>query len=214
MSEYKLPLLPFDFELETKPVFRQLVRARAALAQLCGVCTSIPNQNILIGTLPLQEAKDSSAIENIITTDDDLYSSDAINQQFTTLAAKEVHNYNNALRQSFEKVIATGLLTNNLILEIQATLEENRAGFRKLPGTALKNDRTGQIIYTPPQDPQEIIGLMSNLEKFINDDEWCDWDPLVKMAVIHHQFESIHPFYRPFAKRLFSKIWSYKNRDF
>jgi Fic family protein len=86
-------------------------------------------------------------------------------------------------------------LTNNHILMMQSIIEENSAGFRKLPGTALKNDATGEVIYSPPQEPQEIIDLMTNLEKFMNDDELCDWDSLTKMAVIHHQFESIHPFY-------------------
>lgn len=148
----------------------------------------------MIDTLSLQEAKDSSAIENIITTHDDLYQSDNLSQQFVTLAAKEVHAYASALRQGFERVRQTDLLTNNDILTIQASIENNRAGFRKLPGTALKNDLTGETVYTPPA-PDEIEPLMRDLERFINDESLCDWDPLTKMAVIHHQFESIHPFY-------------------
>lgn len=87
------------------------------------------------------------------------------------------------------------MLTNTDVLHIQAIIEENNAGFRKLPGTALKNDLTGETVYTPPQHTDEIVALMTNLESFINDDDLCDWDPLTKMAVIHHQFESIHPFY-------------------
>lgn len=187
--------LPLVQDIETKAVLKKLARAHQALAELKGVVASIPNQSILISTLSLQEAKDSSAIENIITTHEDLYRSDSISRQFVTVAAKEVHNYATALRNGFEQVKRTRLLTNNDILEIQASIEESRAGFRKLPGTALKNDLTGATVYTPPQHPDEIIALMSNLERFINEDDLCDWDTLTKMAVIHHQFESIHPFY-------------------
>lgn len=187
--------LPLPIDLETKPVLKKLARAHQALAELKGVTGIIPNQSILINTLSLQEAKDSSAIENIITTHDELYKSDALAKQFTSHAAKEVYSYAAALKSGYEQVKQTGLLTNNHILEMQATLEENDAGFRKLPGTALKNDQTGEIVYTPPQDGAQIIVLMSNLEQFINNDELSDIDPLIKMAVIHHQFESIHPFY-------------------
>lgn len=190
-----VPLLPLPIDLESKIVLKKLAKAHQALAELKGVAASIPNQAILINTLALQEAKDSSAIENIITTHDDLYRSDSIARHFVSTAAKEVHNYATALRNGFEQVAKSGLLTNNDILEIQSGIEENRAGFRKLPGTELKNEQTGETVYTPPQHHDEILALMTNLEQFINDDELCDWDPLTKMAVIHHQFESIHPFY-------------------
>ncbi len=192
---YKIPQLPLKIDLETKQILKKLAKAHRALAELKGVAAIIPNQNILLNTLSLQEAKDSSAIENIITTDDELYKSDASTYDFASPAAKEVYNYVAALKNGFEAIKKTKLLTNNTILDIQARLEENKAGFRKLPGTALKNDRTGEIVYTPPQDPKEILSLMSNLEKFINDDELSDLDYLIKMAIIHHQFESIHPFY-------------------
>jgi Fic family protein len=190
-----LPLLPHLGDIETKAVLKKLARAHQALAELKGVASSIPNESILINTLALQEAKDSSAIENIITTQDDLYRSDSQTRQFVTVAAKEVHNYATALREGFEQVRRSGLLTNRQILEIHATIEENSAGFRKLPGTALKNDATGEVVYTPPQSLEEIIILMGDLERFMNEDDCCEWDPLTKMAVIHHQFESIHPFY-------------------
>jgi Fic family protein len=190
-----LPLLPLTVDLETKAVLRKLVRSHQALAELKGVAATIPNEGILISTLALQEAKDSSAIENIITTQDELFRSDAASREFVTSAAKEVLFYADALRHGFEQVRSSGLLTNNLILEMQSMIEENSAGFRKLPGTALKNDATGEVVYSPLQDPQEVVRLMGNLEQFINDDTVCDWDGLVKMAVIHHQFESIHPFY-------------------
>lgn len=192
---YTIPQLPLSIELETKPVLKKLAKAHQALAELKGVTGIIPNQSILISTLSLQEAKDSSAIENIITTHDELYKSDVSAKQFTSYAAKEVYSYATALRNGYEKVKKSGLLINNHILEIQQTLEENSAGFRKLPGTVLKNDQTGEVVYSPPQDEKQIRSLMNNLEQFINDDSLSDSDPLTKMAVIHHQFESIHPFY-------------------
>ncbi|MEI6730589.1 MAG: Fic family protein [Pseudomonadota bacterium] len=192
---YQIPKLPISVGLESKTVLKKLTKAHSALAELKGIAAIIPNQSILINTLALQEAKDSSAIENIITTHDELYKSDVLANNFASHAAKEVYNYATALKNGYERVRQTTLLTNNDIIEIQATLEENRAGFRKLPGTALKNDKTGDTIYTPPQELAQIQDLMSNLEKFINDDEILDIDPLIKMAIIHHQFESIHPFY-------------------
>ncbi len=195
MSNYKIPTLPFSTELETKPVLKKIAAARSALAELKGAASGIPNESILISTLSLQEAKDSSAIENIITTHDELYRADTFAKQFASTAAKEVHSYAQALRNGFEIVKEKGFISNNHILQIQSLIEENSAGFRKLPGTALKNEQTGETVYTPPQHQDQIIELMSNLEQFMNDDSLCDWDPLVKMAVIHHQFESIHPFY-------------------
>jgi Fic family protein len=192
---YKIPTLPLDFDLESKAVLKKTAAARSALAEMKGAAASIPNESILISTLSLQEAKDSSAIENIITTHDELYQSDFLTKNFKTLASKEVHNYAQALRTGFQVVKQTGLITNNYILEIQANIEENKAGFRRLPGTELKNEQTGETVYTPPQHFDEITTHMSNLAHFMNDDTLSDWDSLVKMAVIHHQFESIHPFY-------------------
>jgi len=191
----KLQLLPLSIDLETKTVLKSLPSAHAALAELKGITSTIPNEGILINTLGLQEAKDSSAIENIITTYDDLYKSELNLDSFKSLNAKEVQNYIGATKRGFDLISKSGLLTNKIILQIQESLEGNTAGFRKLPGTALKNAATGEVIYTPPQDPGEIKNLMTNLEKFINDRELCDFDPLVKMAIIHYQFESIHPFY-------------------
>jgi len=194
-SGKKLLPLPLDWDIETKRVLKSLPSAHAALAELKGIASTMPNQSILINTLGLQEAKDSSAIENIITTHDDLYKSELNLDSYKSLNAKEVQNYITATKTGFDLLSETSLLTNRTILKIQELLEGNKAGFRKLPGTALKNSKTGAIIYTPPQDPEEIKELMSNLEKFINDKESNDFDPLVKMAVIHYQFESIHPFY-------------------
>lgn len=195
MKEFVLPELPPSIDIESKKALRLTAQAHRQLAELKGISKTIPNQAILINTLPLLEAKDSSAIENIITSHDNLYKESLFEDFITNAAAKEVQNYSQALRTGFEKIKATGLFTNNQILEIQACIENNRAGFRKLPGTALKNDQTGATVYIPPQNSDDIIRLMNNLEKFINDDSISPADPLIKMAVIHHQFESIHPFY-------------------
>ena len=195
MVGYRILKLPFDMELETKAVLKKVAKAHTALAELKGAANAIPNESILISTLSLQEAKDSSAIENIITTHDELYLADPMGKQFVSIASKEVHSYALALRKGFEIVKEQGFISNKHILEIQSIIESNNAGFRKLPGTSLKNDKTGEIIYTPPQHNKEITEMMDNLEKFMNDNSLSDWDPLIKMAVVHHQFESIHPFY-------------------
>lgn len=194
MTSWNLSALPLDSEFETKKVLKALPSAHAALAELKGIASTIPNQHILINTLGLQEAKDSSAIENIITTHDELYKS-GLQLDFRSSEAKEVQNYISALKKGFELISEDGLLTTKMILQIQEVLENNKAGFRKLPGTTLKNASTGETIYTPPQEHSEVVKLMSNLEKYINDNEMQDLDPLVKMAIIHFQFESIHPFY-------------------
>ncbi len=193
--KYTIPELPLSFELETKRVLKKLAAAHRSLAELKGVTEIIPNQGILINTLALQEAKESSAIENIITTQDDLYQSDFAAKKFNSLEAKEVYNYAEALHSGFAQVKKNGLLTNGTILDIQRTLVSNNAGFRKLPGTELIHEKTGAVVYSPPQDGGQIELFMTNLEKFINDSALSQDDPLIKMAVIHHQFESIHPFY-------------------
>ena len=175
-------------------ILKKLASSSRRLAELKGVAAAIPNQGILINTLGLQEAKDSSEIENIVTTHDELFKDDADPDAFANPAAKEVLRYRQALRVGFELVRTTGLLTANHIIDIQRELERNHAGFRKLPGTALK-DGAGRTGYTPPQDPAEIVELMRGLERFMNDAELFNVDPLIKMALLHHQFESIHPFY-------------------
>jgi len=192
---YQIPLLPLAEDLESKAVLKKCAKAHQALAELKGIVATIPNESILINTLSLQEAKDSSAIENIITTHDELFKSDGSSQHFTTLAAKEVLSYAAALQDGFKQVKQHGLLTSNDIKKIQAAIEQNNAGFRTQAGTVLKNEQTGETIYSPPQHHDEIVSLMSNLEQFINQDDVSEWDDLIKMAVIHHQFESIHPFY-------------------
>jgi Fic family protein len=195
LENWELVELPLSIDVESKAVLKSLPAAHAALAELKGIASTIHNQTILINTLGLQEAKDSSAIENIIITHDDLYKSELNLDAFKSLQAKEVQNYTSAIKKGFSLVKSKGLITENIIIEIQNELEKNNAGFRRLPGTALKNSVTGEVIYTPPQDPNDITRLMSNLVKFINDPTLSDYDPLLKMAIIHYQFESIHPFY-------------------
>jgi len=187
--------IPSTPNLETRKVYKKVVEARAALAELKGLVGSIPNQSILINTLGIKEAKDSSAIENIITTLDELFKSELDLQNLPSSEAKEVQHYIFAMKRGFEIVRDRKILTTNGIIGIQQVLEANNAGLRRLPGTALRNARTGEVIYTPPQTYDEVSSLMGDLEKLINNPDFRDYDPLVKMAIIHFQFESIHPFY-------------------
>jgi Fic family protein len=187
--------LPPAADVETKTILKKAASAHRYLAELKGVCGTIPNQGILLNTLSLQEAKDSSAIENIITTEDDLFKEELFPNIGLNPAAKEVRRYATALKAGFDLIRKNRILSANYIISIQAELEENKAGFRRLPGTALKNQATGETVYTPPQAHEDIIQLMANLENFINDESFFDADLLIKMALIHYQFESIHPFY-------------------
>jgi Fic family protein len=193
--KYSIKPLPPKVDLETKAILKKVASANRYLAELKGMSETIPNETILINTLALQEAKDSSAIENIITTHDEMYKAQLFEEMFVSASAKEVSRYADALIQGFGLVRKNKLLTENFILEIQKILEQNDAGYRRLPGTSLINEKTGVTIYTPPQDYDTIVNLMTNLIKYMNDDKMHDIDPLVKMAVIHFQFESIHPFY-------------------
>lgn len=194
--QYDIPNLPLPYDLETKVILKQLNNANRRLAELKGVAMTILNENILVSTLTLQEAKDSSEVENIVTTQDDLYQGAAasFSDYAVNAATKEVLNYREALQHGFRLVKEKGVLTSSVIKEVQQLLEHNSAGFRSVPGTALKRS-DGKVVYTPPQDRQTILNLMDNLERFINDEQISDLDPLVKLAIIHHQFESIHPFY-------------------
>lgn len=178
--------------IETKKVLKKTIQANRALAKLNGVAKIIPNQAILINSLVLQEAKDSSEVENIITTHDELYSA-GLDMSVGSHATKEVQSYREALLRGFELVTDNGLLLKRDIVYIQSILEQNSAGVRRQSGTNLKNALTGEIIYIPPQDFETIENLLRDLENYINEPN--DVDPLVNMAMIHYQFESIHPFY-------------------
>lgn len=196
MSNYIIPELPLEYDLETKKILKQVNKANRKLAELKGVAQTIPNERILISSLTLQEAKDSSAIENIVTTQDDLYRAGLdFNHQNINAAAKEVLFYREAINEGFRMVRNKNILSLNDIKRIQQILEQNSAGFRTTPGTQLKRSSDGAVIYTPPQNGDDIVKYMANLEQFINNEQVSHLDPLIKMAIIHHQFESIHPFY-------------------
>ena len=189
-----LQSLPPAADLETRTILKRVAIAHRHLAELKGSASSMPDESILINTLGLQEARASSEIENIVTTQDELFKAQA-GEEASDPAAKEVARYAVALRHGFERLQAGGVLSTRLVLQMQEILEANRAGFRKLPGTTIRNMATGEVVYTPPQHYDEIVRLMSDLECFINDDALCGLDPLIKLALIHYQFESIHPFY-------------------
>jgi Fic family protein len=191
MSTYSPSEFPPNQILETDAVLRALVPAHRYLAELKGLARTIPNEGLLISTLSLQEAQSSSEIENIITTQDALYKYQ-IQPRYADPVSKEVTHYAEGLEIGFQQVRKSGLLTLNTILAVQAALDGNDAGFRKTPGTVLKSEQSGAIVYEPPSPP-EIPGLMTELERFIHTEH--SLDPLVNMALIHHQFETIHPFY-------------------
>lgn len=188
-----LPLLPPDADIETKSVLRHAISANRELARLKGYCSLLPNETILLNTIVLKEARASSEIENIVTTQDELYRALAADDRHMTPETKEVLDYRSAVWTGYRLLRDTGLLTSRTIVAIQQELEGNSAGIRSLPGTALRNDRTGEAVYTPPDDETVIRNLLRDLERYINEDDGVD--PLIKMAVMHYQFESIHPFY-------------------
>jgi Fic family protein len=190
-----LLLLPPTVELETISILKQLTKSAVALAELKGLVNTLPNPYILLNAVILQEAEASSEIENIITTQDKLYQAlTSQNQSNTDPATKEVLRYREALLRGLKIIEKRGFLNTNCIIEMQSILEENSAGIRKLPGTTLTNTRTGEVVYTPPDNHASIVQLLKNLEDYINIDE-DDISPLIKVAVQHYQFESIHPFY-------------------
>jgi Fic family protein len=190
----ELPLLPPKADLETKTVFVRLVAARTSLAKLDASLKRFPNPDILIHNITLSEAKDSSEIENIFTTQDELYLADSNGSKKAKGAAKEVISYREALWKGFNNVVKKGFLATNTFVDIVQAIKKNTGGIRKTPGTKIVNERTGEIIYTPPEGETLIREKLGNLEKFLNDPDISSLDPLVKMAVGHYQFEAIHPF--------------------
>ncbi|MGB5941576.1 MAG: Fic family protein [Leeuwenhoekiella sp.] len=193
MHGNQLPFLPPNVNCETTAILKASIKASRALAELKGEVKKIPNSQILIDTISLQEAKDSNEIENIVTTDDELYQA-AIDKKHSSNAAKEATKYAIALKMGLNLVKEKGILTTNDIQKIQAVVSENHP-LRKIPGTVLKNPNTKEVVYTPPQDYSVIKRLLQNLEEYINDPDFHNLDPLIKMPIIHYQFESIHPFY-------------------
>jgi len=193
----KLRMLPPQNEngqvnLETVQIMRAVSKAHRRLAELKGYAEIVPNKNILINAITLNEAKDSSEIENIITTHDELFEAMS-DEKYHRGAPKEVLNYKEALWHGMHLIEERGILTTNMVVEIQEIIEGNNAGVRKQSGTVLKNERTGEVVYRPPETESEIRELMGNLEEYINTED--EIDDLIKLAVIHYQFESIHPFY-------------------
>ena len=186
-------LPPEREQIETVKVLRQVVKSSIALAELKGLAGTLPNPSILLNAVILKEARASSEIENVITTQDKLYQALSAKGIEPDPATKEVLRYREAALFGFHFIQQKGFLSTNAIISIQKLLEENNAGIRKLPGTALRNASTNKIIYTPPDDHDVILKLMRNLENYINEQD--DISPLIKMAVQHYQFESIHPFY-------------------
>ncbi len=192
---YKIPNLPPNVDFETKPILRTLIQAHRQLAELKGKAATIPNQGILVDTLVLQEAAASSEIENIVTTQDELFRIDRRDKRFSSPEAKEVALYGSAMHLGFKNLREKqGIISNNSIIAIFQTLKGTTGAFRKTPGTALMNEKTGEIVFVPPQSHVDICGYMGELERFMNDPLPAEIDPIVAMALIHHQFESIHPF--------------------
>lgn len=180
-------------DIERIDVLREVTKANRKLAELKGYSEIVPNKNILINAITIREAKESSEIENIVTTHDELFRAMS-SSNYLTGPTKEVINYKNALWHGISLIKEKSILTTNMIVEVQAIIEGNNAGIRTQMGTVLMNDRTGEVVYRPPGSEEEIRSLLSNLEQYINNDE-DEVDPLIKLAVIHYQFESIHPFY-------------------
>ena len=192
---YALPSLPPDgVNFDAPTLLKALAQAHRHLAELKGCAKSIPNQAILIDTLALQEAKASSEIESYVTTQDELFQADQQLAEWVSPAAKEVARYREALKHGFEQMRAQqGLLTNSTLITLFQILKNSSEGVRHQPGTVLKNDKTGDTVFVPPQDTASIQQHMDDLQRFIHTDEHA-LEPLLKMGLIHHQFESIHPF--------------------
>ena len=189
----ELPLLPPAIDLENVTILKKIITASRALSELKGAITNLPNPTLFIDTINLQEAQASSAIENIITTEDELYRASVSEQKNDNPATKEVIHYKDALWYGIAQLNKRPLLTTNLFVAIVQIIKENQAGIRNAPGTQLKNPATGKVVYTPPEGEAVIREKLKNLEDYIHAEDSID--PLVKMAVIHYQFEAIHPFF-------------------
>jgi Fic family protein len=184
--------LPLDFDIETKRVLIQLNKANNKIGELKGITSTLENPKILLNVITLGEAKDSSEIENIVTTYDELYKE--ITEYSINPSSKEVLNYRSSINQGFEILKKQGFISINNIIDIHKIIEPNVGDIRKIPGTEIINSKTGEIVHEPPQSYDEVMDYLTNLEKYINDDTES-LDPLIKMAIIHYQFETIHPFF-------------------
>ena len=187
-----LPLLPPRAEIETKATLKKAISAGRALAELKGIGETIPNQTILVNSIILQEAKASSEIENIVTTHDALFRAFSAKTSQIDPATKEVLRYREALREGFNGLKDRPFLTTNLFIRIVQTIRANQAGIRNTPGTKVVNAATGEVVFTPPEGEDIIRDKLKNLEDYIHTEDAVD--PLIKLALIHYQFEAIHPF--------------------
>ena len=189
---YSIEQFPPRVDLQTVPVLQKLSQARAALGEMKGRATSLPNEAILLDTLSLQEALASSEIENIVTTQDEVFRVDLV-ADTGSVEAKEVARYRDAMRRGYEQWRKNRFISENMLIDMFRLLKQRDEGYRRIP-VAVRNMQTGEDIYMPPPNGRAIEMYMRDLANFINDPAPEDMDPLVKMALIHHQFESIHPF--------------------
>ena len=189
-----LPNLPPKVNLETTAIFKATIRANKLLAELKGYCQTLPYPQLLLNTIVLQESKESNAIENIVTTQDELYKATLMGDAVKNHAAKEVLQYREAMYWSIDELHKNKIITTNLMVGIMQRLRNSSENIRKNPGTKLANPINNNIVYTPPEGEDVIREKLAKLEIFINDGEFSDLDPLIKMALIHYQFEAIHPF--------------------
>lgn len=187
-----LPPLPPKADLESRPILKACIGARAALAELKQAGDLLPNQAILINTIPLLEARASSEIENVVTTTDRLFrfAQDEADGQADP-ATKEALRYRTALNRGYQSLKRRPVTTATAV-EVCRTIKGVKLDIRRVPGTALANDATGKVIYTPPQGEDLLRNLLANWERFLHETD--ELDPLIRMAVGHYQFEAIHPF--------------------
>lgn len=188
-----LPALPPKVDIETKTILKKAISANKALAELKGAITNLPNPNLFIDTINLQEAQASSAIENIITTQDELFKASIADKKIENPATKEVIHYKDALWYGINEHHKKQILTTNLFIKLVQIIKENQLGIRNAPGKQLKNPATGKVVYTPPEGEDVIRTKLKELEEYIHSDD--ETDPLIKMSLIHYQFEAIHPFF-------------------
>lgn len=185
--------LPYNLSNNNIEIFKALIEANSKLGELNGILNTLPNPNLILNAVILGEAKESSDIENIVTTFDEVFKEITLKNQ--NASSKEVVHYKEAILYGYNKVIKNGFISTKLIEEIHHIIEPNVGGIRKIPGTVIMNTKTKEILHEPPQNEFEIRDYLCNLEKYINYDDLEDIDDLVKMALIHFQFESIHPFH-------------------
>ena len=188
-----LPDLPPRVDMETKAILRKVISASRSLSELKGAIINLPNPLLFIDTINLQEAQASSAIENIVTTQDALFQASVADLKIENSATKEVIHYKDALWYGINEMDKRPVLTTNLFISLVQVIKKNQSGIRNLSGTQLKNPITNEVIYTPPEGEDIIRGKLRTLERFINEES--ELDPLIKMALIHYQFEAIHPFF-------------------